>query len=408
MEPLAALSGEYRRRVPIDIDRVRADTPGCSSVIHLNNAGSSLPPAPVVDRVVDHVHLEARIGGYEAKALVTDELTVVHRSFERLLGAETGSVALAASDTAAWTKALWGLAGGGWFDQGGRVLVDRANYNSHYLSLLQLRDRFGITIELVASLDDGSIDLADLDRLLDRAVRLVSATHVGTHRGLVNPVAEVGARTRRVGVPYFLDACQSTGQLPVDVSAIGCDVATGTGRKFLRGPRGTGFLYARQDWAERMSPPGIDGVSAEWLDADHYVLAEGARRFEEFETNCAALLGLGVAVEYALGIGIDAIAARVGELAEELRTRLVAVGADVHDGGTRRSGIVTFTLDGISPAEIQEAAARAGINVSVTDAPWARLDMEPRGLTAAVRASVHYFNVAEEVERLVEVVAGLR
>jgi cysteine desulfurase / selenocysteine lyase len=394
--------------VPLDIDRLRADTPGCQHVVHFNNAGSSLPPRPVVDRVVEHVQLEARIGGYEAKALVDDELTALRPSLERLLGAAPESVAATVSDTAGWTKALWGLVGGGWFDRGGRVLVDRTAYNSHYLSLLQLRDRFGITIEQVASLEDGSIDVGDLDRLLDGAVVLVSATHVGTHRGLVNPVADVGERTRRARVPFFLDACQSTGQLPVDVSAIGCDVATGTGRKFLRGPRGTGFVYVRAEWAERMSPPGIDGVSAEWLDGDRFVLADGARRFEEFEISGAGLLGLGVAVEYALALGIDEIAVRVGELAEELRARLVAEGADVHDGGSQRCGIVTFTLDGVTPTEIQAAARRVGVNVSVTDAPWARLDMESRGLTAAVRASVHYFNIVDEVERLVEIVAGLR
>jgi cysteine desulfurase / selenocysteine lyase len=388
----------------IDVDRLRADTPGCERVVHLNNAGSSLPPTPVVERVIAHLRREAEIGGYEAKAEVADELTSARVDLAALLNAPVGEVALATSDTAAWTKVLWGLEHSGWFDGGGRVLVDRAAYNSHYLSLLQVRERHGIVIEAIDAAEDGTIELADLDRRLDSSVRLVTATHVGTHRGLVNPVAEVGARTRAIGVPFFLDACQSTGQVHVDVVAIGCDVATGTGRKFLRGPRGTGFLYVRDEWSERMRPPGIDGTSAQWIDADTFTTAAGAARFEEFERSLAAELGLGVAIRYALAIGIEAINARIVDLAETLRTSLVDAGAMVHDGGTHRSGIVTFTVDGVAPSDVQLAAARAGINVSVTEAPWARLDMESRGLTAAVRASVHAFNTEDELACLVDVV----
>jgi cysteine desulfurase / selenocysteine lyase len=281
----------------IDLDDVRQHTPGCQEVTHFNNAGSSLPPDLVVDRVVEHLRRESRIGGYEAKAQVVDELAGVRGALASLLNAPVAAIALATSDTTAWTKALWGLVGGGWFDEGGRVLVDRAAYNSHYLSLLQVRDRYGITIEAIDSLDDGSLDVADLERRLDGSVRLVTATHIGTHRGLVNPVHEVGARTRAAGVPFFLDACQSAGQLPVDVEEIGCDVATGTGRKFLRGPRGTGWLFVRPEWAERTSPPGIDGVSAQWVDADRYELATDATRFRsspswrifrEVGTSCAS------------------------------------------------------------------------------------------------------------------------
>jgi cysteine desulfurase / selenocysteine lyase len=303
---------------------------------------------------------------------------------------------------------LWGLAGSGWFDRGGRVLVDAGVYNSHYMALLQLRERHGITIEAIASVDDGSLDLEDLDRRLDRDVVLVTATHVGTHRGLVNPVAEVGGRTRSAGVPYFLDACQSTGQLPVDLAAIGCDVATGTGRKFLRAPRGTGWLFVRPEWSERMRPTGIDGSSAEWTGPDTYVLADRARRFEEFETSFAARIGFGVAVRYALALGIEAIAVRIDELAERLRNALRSADAAVHDGGTRRSGIVTFTVDGLDPATIQRGLGVRGINVSVTSAHFARLDMEARGIASAVRASPHVYNTTDELDRLVRAVCDLR
>jgi selenocysteine lyase/cysteine desulfurase len=391
----------------LDLARARADTPGCANVVHLNNAGSALPPQAVVERVIEHLRLEAAVGGYEARNRMADALTATHTSLEALLHAGPGTVAITQSDTAAWTKTLWGLAFTGWFDGGGRVLVDAAAYNSHYLALLQLRERVGITIEQVAASPTGEVDLADLARRLDHDVRLVTATHMGTHRGLVNPVADIGRLARDAGVPFFLDACQSTGQLPVDVAAIGCAVATGTGRKFLRAPRGTGFAYVAPTWAERLSPPGIDGMSAMWVDAEHYTLQPGAARLAEFEASYATHLGLGTAVDYALAVGIDAIAERVTLLAETLRDRLGALGAAIHDGGQQRGAIVTFTLADVSPYDIQRAAAAAGVNIAVTEAPWARLDMEQRGLSAAARASVHYYNDDADLDALCAVVEGL-
>jgi cysteine desulfurase / selenocysteine lyase len=209
-------------------------------------------------------------------------------------------------------------------------------------------------------------------------------------------------------VPYFLDACQSVGQLPVDVGSIGCDVATATGRKWLRGPRGTGLVFVRSDFAERLHPPGIGNSAAEWEDAGHYRFRSGASRLAEFEVPVAAHLGLGVAIDHALDLGIEAVAERVGALGEQLRHELEGLpGVGVHDGGTRRSGIVTFTVDTVAPTVVAAAASEAGINVSVSDAPWARLDMVAPNPTSKVRASPHYYNTGDELARLVQVVAAL-
>jgi selenocysteine lyase/cysteine desulfurase len=206
-------------------------------------------------------------------------------------------------------------------------------------------------------------------------------------------------------VPYFLDACQSVGQIPVDVRRIGCDVATATGRKWLRGPRGTGLLYVDSVFAERLEPPGIGWSSAVWEDADHYRLRDGAERFLDFEVPVAAHLALGEAIDHALGLGLEAIEARVAGLAEQLRRQLTQMGGvAVHDGGGRRSGIVTFTVAGVEPAAVSSAAAGRGINVSVSEAPWARLDMAPPRPVAVVRASPHYYNTEEELGRLVDTV----
>lgn len=391
----------------LDIGRLRRETPGCEHVAHLNNAGSALMPEPVFAAVVGHLHREMEMGGYEAAAVAAEQLSGAREAVGRLVGAEAADVMITESDTASFAKAFWGLALGGWFDRGGRILADRIAYGSHYVALLQAAERFGLSLETIRSTPDGSLDLEDLDRRLDGSVRLVTATHVATHRGLVNPVGEVGERTRAAGVPFLLDACQSAGQLPVDVGAIGCDVATGTGRKFLRGPRGTGWLYVHPEWSERMVPIGADGTSSRWLSEASYEPLERASRFDVFESSLAGRIGLGVAIDYVLELGMDEITRRVAALAEGLREELGAVGAAVHDGGRVRCGIVTFTVPGHSAPEVKEHLAAAGINVVASEATFSRLDMESRGLPAVVRASPHYYNTEQETARLVGEVARL-
>jgi cysteine desulfurase/selenocysteine lyase len=390
----------------IDIEAERAATPGCATVNHLNNAGAALPTSATLEAVIGHLRLESERGGYEAAA-ASDRLAQLRSSAARLLGAPDGDVVITGSDTQGWSKALWGFALGGGVGRGQVLVADRISYDSHYLSLLQVCELTGASIEVVPSTGDGTIDLDALDGALDSGrVALASVTHVGTHRGLVNPVEDAGAVCRRAGVPFFLDACQSVGQLPVDVQRIGCDVATATGRKWLRGPRGTGLLYARAAFAERLRPPGIGNSGAWWVDADHYQLRPGAERLAEFEFAVATHLGLGVAIDHALELGVDRIASRVGKLAERLRAELVAIdGVEVHDGGARRSGIVTFTSAGASPEVIKEAAGSAGINVSVSGASFARLDMTDPSSTV-VRASPHYYNTDAELDRLLATVAG--
>ncbi len=393
----------------IDVEAERATTPGCATVAHLNNAGAALPSATTLRTVVEHLELESERGGYEAAALQADRLASLRTSAARLLGARPSEVVVTGSDTQGWSKALWGFTLGGGIGRGDRLLADRLSYDSHYLGLLQVCELTGATIEVVPSTATGAVDLDALARLLERgSAALVSVTHIGTHRGLVNPVEDVGAACRRAGVPFFLDACQSVGQLPVDVERIGCDVATATGRKWLRGPRGTGLLFVREHFADRLHPPGIGWAGALWEDGDHYRLRPGAERFAEFEGPIAAQLGLGAAIDHVLALGIDAIAERVGSLAERLRASLEAVdGVVIHDGGTQRSGIVTFTTNSSSPADVAAAASAADINVSVSEASFARLDMAAPHPTAVVRASAHYYNTEAELDRLVDVVARL-
>ncbi len=388
----------------IDLARARRETPGTAEVIHLNNAGAALMPRPVIKALVDHIELESRIGGYEAAERESAKIEHAYDALARLLNCGRDEIAVVENATRAWDMGFYALS----FRPGDRILTAAAEYASNVISFLQVTQRTGATLEVVPNDETGQLSLAALERLMDERVRLIAVTHVPTNGGLVNPAAAIGGVAKAWGVPFLLDACQSAGQMPLDVEAIGCDMLSATGRKFLRGPRGIGFLYVRKSLLERLTPPFLDLHAARWTAARHYELRPDARRFENWETNVAAKLALAAAVDYALGWDLEEIYARVQALADLLREELARIpGVVVRDLGAERCGIVTFTVEGKRADEIKERLVRQAINVAVSTASSTRFDMEARGLDALVRASVHYYNSEAELERFLEAIRTL-
>lgn len=391
------------RKIPdrkIDVNRARAETPGVDHVTHFNNAGAALIPLPVLDAVIGHLHLEARTGGYEAEEEAAVAVARTYDAVAALLNCRRDEVAIVENATVGWDMAFYGLAQT--FTAGDRILTSMAEYSSNYIPFLQVARRTGAEIEAVPNDRHGQLDVDALAGMIDGRVRLIAITHIPTNGGLVNPAADIGRIARRHGIPYLLDACQTAGQVPIDVEELGCDMLSATGRKFLRAPRGTGFLYVRKDLLERLEPPFLDNHAATWVAPDRYEINADGRRFENWESNIAAKIGLGVAVDYALGWGLDAIWERVRGLGDLLRSRIAGLpGYTVRDLGEVRCGIVTFTGPR-PPAEIKALLSDHGINVSITKAASTLLDMDARGLTEMVRASVHYYNTEDEIDRLVE------
>ncbi len=387
----------------IDVAKARAETPGCRNVIHFNNAGASLPPQPVLDAVLDHLRLEAEIGGYEAADRAESALEGVYGSLARLINGAPEEIALVENATRAWDMAFYSLKLG----RGDRILTARAEYASNVIAFLQIAERTGAEIVVVPSDETGALSVEALERLIDERAKLIAVTHVPTNGGLVNPAAEIGRVARRHGIPFLLDACQSVGQMPVDVAEMQCDMLSATGRKFLRGPRGTGFLWVRRAMIERLDPPFLDLHAATWTAPDRYEIRGDARRFENWESYVAGRLGLRAAADYALALGLDAIWARVRSLAEALRQALRKIpGITVRDLGRERCGIVTFTAESLSAQDLRRALAEARINVSTSSLFSTRYDMTERGLDLLLRASVHYYNTEDEIARFCAVMQG--
>ncbi len=390
--------------MPFDLQRARHDTPGCTNVLHFNNAGSSLMPQPVLDATIGHLQLEAQIGGYEAVEQAHDAIEHVYDAAATLIHCSRDEIAIIENATRAWDMAFYSIP----FKPGDRILTAMSEYASNYIAFLQIAQKTGVIIEAIPNDAYGQVSLDALRQTIDERVKLIAISHVPTNGGLVNPVAAIGKIAREAGILYLVDACQSVGQMPIDVNQIGCDMLSATSRKYLRGPRGMGFLYVRRSILEQLEPPFLDLHAADWVAPNRYEIRPDARRFENWETNYAAKIGLGVAIDYALHWGLDTTWRRIKALAYQLRTQLSPLpGVIVRDRGATQCGIVTFTIEGIDPEEIKRKLAEQKINVSVTTRSSTLLDMEARKIESMVRASVHYYNSEEEVEKFYGSVASL-
>ena len=386
----------------IDVGRLRADTPGVGKVAHFNNAGAALMPRPVIKAVQEYFEGEALLGGYEMHRKRGNQVEAVYQSLSELIGANRSEVALADNATRAWDVLFYSLGLG----EGDRIVTTSSEYVSNWAAYLHVRDRDGVIVDIAPDTHDGEVDVEALDAMVaGRETALITLNHMPTNGGLVNPAAAVGEVAARHGVAYLLDACQTIGQIPIDVAEIQCDMLTGTSRKYLRGPRGIGFLYVREAFAESLDPVFVEIENAPVVFADSFSLAGGARRFETWEKSYANVAGFGAAIDYAMEIGVDEIWNRIQGLSSTLRHQLSLIeGVTIRDLGLTKGGIVTFDVDGRQTMEVRELLTERSINVSTCTSFSAPYDMRSRGIEGLVRASVHAYNTDGEIDDLVSAI----
>jgi selenocysteine lyase/cysteine desulfurase len=395
---------------PPELARWRADTPGCERLIHLNNAGAALQTGSVRRAVLDHLALEEEIGGYEAAEAQEGALRDAYEAIGQLVGASGRNVAMQQNSTVAFAQAFAA------FDlrRGDLILTSRADYASNQIMYLALSRRVGVEVVRAPDAPEGGIDPQAVRELVRRRrPTLLALSWIPTNSGLVQPAEAVGEICREAGIPYIVDACQAVGQIPVDVSRLHCDYLAAATRKFMRGPRGVGFLYVSdRTLAAGAYPLTVDMHGADWTEPEAFALKPDARRFEQWEISHALVLGAGAAARYALEVGIDDARRRSWALAAYVRQRLAEIGGvRVLDRGPALCAIATAELGGRNAEQAKLALRRRGINTSSPVREDAVIDMDEKRATTAIRMSPHYYNTSDEIDRavaaLVEVIETL-
>lgn len=384
----------------MNVELLRAQTPGCKQKIHFNNAGASLMPQSVIDAMQNYLTFESVTGGYEAADSKADEIAGFYSSTARLLNCKAANIAFASSATNAFARALSCIP----FQEGDSILLANEDYISNQIAFLSLQKRFGIQILRAKSKPEGGVDVEDMKRLMDEhQPKLVSLTHVPSNTGLIQPVEEVGKLCAQRNLYYLVDGCQSAGQIPVDVEKIQCDFFTATLRKFLRGPRGCGFLYVSDKIInQKLEPLFIDLRGADWVSADEYAPRMDARRFEDWEMPYALVLGSKAAIDYALQVGLVEIQERNLHVCELIRNEVSQLkGFTLLDIGTPQSSIITMTIANQKAQHVLSSLRKQNINTSIGFRNFALIDFDAKKVEWALRISPHYYNTEEEIAILI-------
>ena len=385
---------------PQEVQQLRAETKGTAQKIHFNNAGASLPPDVVVETVINYLNEEAVCGGYETEYKYKEELEDTYTQIARLINADKGEIAITENASMAWHLAFNGID----FKKGDVVITSEMEYVTNLIGFLNAQKTHGIEFKVIPNDEQGNFSLPALEDAISPQTKLIAITQIPSTAGAMIPVVEIGKIARRHNILYLVDACQSAGQVPVDVKEIDCDMLSVTGRKYLRAPRGTGFLYVRKEVQDKLKLIFMDGFSAPLVSQSDYKVRNDARRFELYEKNRALTLGLGKAIEYALNIGVERIWQRIQYLAGLLRRELEDIdGITVHDSGDQKCGIVTFSVNGMDSVLVKNELAENQINVSVGKAISTLIYMNKNQLSSIVRASVHYYNTEEEIKEMCNV-----
>lgn len=379
------------------IKEARTQTPTATSGTHLAAAGSSLPSSRTLEAVRSYIDLEASIGGYDAADAVMDLVQTTRVQLETLINAPSGSVALTSSDTVGFAKSMWGLALGGQFPKNSAFLVDHYLYASHKYVICEVA-KFCEANVLISPTRQLEADWVQ-SQLSRGNVRAVLCTHVASHRGYVTPLSSIGQLCRESESLHIVDGCQSFGQIPIDVEASSIDIFTATGRKWLRAPRGTGFVFARPDLISLMRPPYQEGRLE--------LAPENPQRLENFEVSWAARVGMHFALNDLHTYTQERVSRQIIAMTDYLQHRLRELkNLDVQEAPDQpKCGITTFLHSSVGSEELKAQAAAIGVRFTVAPPDSAPLDSDV--LRAPVRVSPHIYNNTDDIDALIEFIEAL-
>lgn len=427
--------------------------PDALPIIHFNNAGSSPQPLSVLQTVTQHTLLESLLGGYLAAEQCQHQLSCVYSSIAKFIHAEDSlEIALVESATVAWTRIFYSMCdalmmGENKSGETDVMLCSEAEYAANVVAMQKICNERDATLIVIPG-ENGVVNIDIFSQMLrgewwyyerngnnqdhrekkklnPERIRLVCITHIPTNSGIINPVIEIGEiidefnklhrANQKNPLYYLVDACQSVGQLDIDVTRMKCHALTATGRKYLRGPRGTGFLYVQKNIADKMIPSHVDHAAAPVIDVPtgeeniNFGFKEGALRFEFWEANIATQLGLGRAIDYAMNKDIKWIEKQCCMMGEELKRQLRLLNNDqrervyIHNddlsGKFCQCGIVTFHVQNYNANFIKQKMLDHRFTLSVVPPTSTPFDSAKSGLgnRELMRASLSYFNTKEEI-----------
>lgn len=347
---------------------------------YFNHGGCSFITTSTLDAVVKQLRHEQEMGNAVADLMSSADRSSVYKLAAQTVGANEEDVALTDSHTTGWAKSLQTIS----LNAGDVILTNRSEWGGNLSSLQKLAHLHGSSVVVMPTTAYGSVCLKSLAALMSKSVKLISVSWIGSNGGHVEPVAEIGELAQAHGVPYFLDASQVVGQMPVNVQHIGCDVLTAPGRKWLRGPKGTGFMYLRPEFLEKCQ---------ETAQADSAADSSTPLTAKYFEVSSASVplqMGLLAALAQLEQVGVETIQKQILTRSQYLWERLQGIpGVNCICPVAPQHGLVSFNVVGHPATAVRQKLMGIGIEVAANLATFTPLDMHERQLDAVVRASPH-------------------
>jgi len=390
------------------VEEVRKDIPFLKTgIIYLDNTATTPTPKPVIDAMLEYFNeYNANVGRgvHRATMRATEVFEAVRKKIANVINCDGDEIAYTKNATESINIVAQGLG----LKSGDKVVTTVLEHHSNILPWQRLQER-GVKLEVIGATNDCLLRPEDFEAAIDKSTRLIATHQVSNSVGSIQPVEEIGKVAKENDVLFLLDAAQSVGHMPVDVRKIGCDFLAAPGHKGLLGPQGTGFLYFRKELGKELKPLLVGGGMVEEVGKDRVEFSKPPQIFDGGTPNIPGIIGLGRACDYVLDIGIERIEKRERELTESMM-KIAKIGNVSVYGPTdlnKRGGVVSFNVKGLGHHdvasmldELEKIAVRSGHHC-------AQPTMKHLGVEGTVRASVHYYNLPDEVAKLVETVGKI-